>query len=308
MPAAITTGKQSGSASTKNTSGIELRVRHKTMANMDLLHQVDIDIIKEVLRICNKYDLHYYMLGGTMLGAIRHKGFIPWDDDIDLGMKREDYERFLEVAPQELASHLKLVNYRTDPNYMYYITRILDTQTTVIEERIGNQNKYTHASIDIFPIDGTPNNSLLRKLYFFRVMYHRALMSLCYKDSIDRKRPRSKKEKLLLWIMERMPIEKLTTPYKQKCKIDKLLRKHKVEGSQYIGNIMGAYRTQEIVPAEYYGEGALYPFEDIQLRGLSMYHEYLTHTYGDYMQLPDEDQRKTHFKILEIHGQSVNQA
>lgn len=274
-------------------------------ANIDLLHGVDMEIVKDVLRICEKHGLTYYMLGGTMLGAIRHKGFIPWDDDIDLGMPREDYERFLEIAPQELAAHLKLVNYRTDPNYMYYITRILDTQTTVIEERIGNDNKYTHASIDIFPIDGTPNNGLLRKIYYFRVMYHRALMSLCYKDSIDRKRKRSKKEKLLLWVMEHLPVQKLTTPYKQKCKIDKLLRKQKVEGSKYIGNIMGAYRTREIVPAEYYGQGAMYPFEGIQLRGLAMYDEYLTHTYGDYMQLPPEESRKTHFKILNIHGKTV---
>ena len=223
--------------------------------NMDLLHQVDMDIAKEVLRICKEYRLTYYMLGGTMLGAIRHKGFIPWDDDIDLGMPRKDYERFLKIAPRELSAHLKLVNYRTDPNYMYYITRILDTETTVIEERIGNDNKYTHASIDIFPIDGTPNNPILRKIYFFRVMYHRALMSLCYKDSIDRKRKRSKKEKLLLWIMERIPVEKFTTPYKQKCKIDKLLRRQKLEGAKYIGNIMGAYRV--IDPARVAGKRIL---------------------------------------------------
>ena len=275
------------------------------MTNMELLHKVDVDIVKEVVRICDKHDLKYYMLGGTMLGAIRHKGFIPWDDDIDLGMPREDYEKFLELAEEELPDHLKAVNYRNTPNYMYYITRILDPQTKVIEERIGNDNKYTNASIDIFPIDGTPNNAFLRKIYFFRVLYHRALMSLCYKDSIDRKRKRSKKEKLLLWVMERIPVEKLTTPYKQKCKIDKLLRKQPIKGAKYIGNIMGAYRTREIVPAEYYGEGAMYSFEDIQLRGLSMYHEYLTFTYGDYMKLPPEDQRKTHFKILEIHGTKV---
>lgn len=275
------------------------------MTNMELLHKVDVDIVKEVVRICDKYDLKYYMLGGTMLGAIRHKGFIPWDDDIDLGMPREDYETFLELAEKELPDYLKAVNYRNDPNYMYYITRILDTQTKVIEERIGNDNKYTNASIDIFPIDGTPNNAILRKIYFFRVLYHRALMSLCYKDSIDRKRKRSKKEKLLLWVMEKIPVEKLTTPYKQKCKIDKLLRSQPVKGAKYIGNIMGAYRTREIVPAEYYGEGAMYPFEDIQLRGLSMYHEYLAYTYGDYMQLPPEESRKTHFKILEIHGTKV---
>ncbi len=277
------------------------------MTNIELLHQTDMEIVKEVLRICDKHGLTYYMLGGTMLGAIRHGGFIPWDDDIDLGMPREDYERFLELASQELAAHLKVVNYRNDPGYMYYITRILDTETKVIEERIGNDSKYTNASIDIFPIDGTPNNPLLRKIYFFRVMYHRALMSLCYKDSIDRKRKRSKKEQLLLWVMEHLPVEKLTTPYKQKCKIDKLMRKHPVSGSKFIGNLMGAYRTREIVPAEYYGAGAMYPFEDTQLRGLEKYHEYLTHTYGDYMQLPPEDSRKTHFKILEIHGQVVAQ-
>lgn len=275
------------------------------MTNIERLHKVDMDIVKDVVRICDEHGFRYYMLGGTMLGAIRHKGFIPWDDDIDLGMPREDYERFLAIAAEELPERLKVVNYRNDPNYMYYITRVQDTDTKVVEERIGNDNKYTCASIDIFPIDGTPNNPLLRKIYFFRVLYHRALMSLCYKDSIDRKRKRSKKEKLLLWVMEHLPIEKMTTPYKQKCKIDRLLRKQKVESSKYIGNIMGAYRTREIVPAEYYGEGAFYPFEDMQLRGLAMADAYLTFTYGDYMQLPPEDARKTHFKILEIHGEVV---
>lgn len=277
------------------------------MTNMDLLHKVDMDIVKEVVRICDAHGFKYYMLGGTMLGAIRHKGFIPWDDDIDLGMPRDDYEAFLEIAEKELPDYFRVVNYRNDPNYQYYITRVQDTQTRVVEERIGNDSKYTCASIDIFPIDGTPNNPVARKIYFFRVLYHRALMSLCYKDSIDRKRKRSKKEKLLLWVMEHIPVEKLTTPYKQKCKIDKLLRSQKVEGSSYIGNIMGAYRTREIVPADYYGEGAYYPFEDTELRGMAKAEEYLTFTYGDYMKLPPEDQRKTHFKILEIHGQKVGE-
>lgn len=277
------------------------------MTNMELLHKVDMDIVKEVVRICDAHGFKYYMLGGTMLGAVRHQGFIPWDDDIDLGMPRDDYEAFLEIADKELPEHLRVVNYRNDPAYQYYITRVQDTQTSVVEERIGNDSKYTCASIDIFPIDGTPNNPIARKIYFFRVLYHRALMSLCYKDSIDRKRKRGKKEKLLLWVMEHLPVEKLTTPYKQKCKIDKLLRSQKVAGSAYIGNIMGAYRTREIVPADYYGEGAYYPFEDMQLRGMAKAEEYLTFTYGDYMKLPPEDQRKTHFKILEIHGQTVAQ-
>lgn len=275
------------------------------MDNIDVLHQVDMDILKETVQICNENNLKYYMLGGTMLGAIRHKGFIPWDDDIDIGMPRDDYEKFLELAPQKLSSNLKVVNYRNTPNYQYYITRILDTDTKVIEERIGNDNKFTNASIDIFPIDGTPNNNVLRKIYFFRVLFHRALMSLCYKDSIDRKRKRGLTEKILLFVMEHLPVEKLTTPYKQKCKIDKLLRSQSVEKSKYIGNIMGAYRTREIVPASFYGKGKMYQFEDMELRGLDLYDEYLTYTYGNYMELPPEDKRKTHFKILEIKGQKI---
>ena len=275
------------------------------MNDTELLHQVDLDIAKTVVSLCDRHGLTYYMLGGTMLGAIRHKGFIPWDDDIDFGMPREDYERFLEIAPQELPENLKVVNYRNDPNYMYYITRVQDVDTKVVEKRIQNEGKYTHASIDIFPIDGTPNNPILRKLYFFRVLYHRALMALCYKDSLDTERKRSRKERLLLWIMLRIPTEKFTTAYKEKCKIDKLLRKQDVKKSKYIGNIMGAYRTREIVPAAYYGKGAYYDFEDTQFRGLEMYDEYLTYTYGDYMKLPPEGSRKTHFKIVELHGKKI---
>lgn len=269
-----------------------------------MIHKVDLEIVKAVISLCEKHGLTYYMLGGTMLGAIRHNGFIPWDDDIDLGMFRDDYEKFLAYA-EELPEHLKVVNYRNTPSYQYYITRVLDTTTKVIEDRIGNDNKYTNASIDIFPIDGTPNNLVLRKIHCFRVLYHRALMSLCYKDSIDRKRPRGKVEKAMLWFLEKLPIERMTSAYKQKEKIDKLLRKQKIEGAKYIGNIMGAYRTREIVPSEYYGKGKLYSFEDIKLRGMELADEYLTFTYGDYMQLPPEELRKTHFKVIEAHGKEI---
>ncbi|MDT2905194.1 LicD family protein [Lactococcus lactis] len=271
------------------------------MVELNPLHKVDLEIVKEVIKICNENELSYYALGGTMLGAIRHKGFIPWDDDIDLGMPRKDYEKFLEIAPSVLSTHLKVVNYKNTPEYHYYITRVLDTTTKVIEDRIGNDDKYTNASIDIFPIDGTPNNPILRKIYYFRVMYHRALMALCYKDSIDRKRKRSFVERVLLATLEIIPIEKITTPFKQKDKIDRLLSKQDIEKSEYIGNIMGAYRTREIVPKVWYGNGTKYKFEDIELVGLDNYNEYLKITYGDYMKLPPEDNRKTHFSLVDYN-------
>ena len=276
------------------------------MENIELLHQVDLNIAKEVVKLCRKYDLRYYMLGGTMLGAIRHKGFIPWDDDIDLGMPRVDYEKFLDIAQKELPQSFKVVNYRNTENYHYYITRILDTETKVAEIRIGNdKEKYTNASIDIFPVDGTPNNCLLRKIYVFRILFHRAMMSLCYKDSIDKDRKRSLPEKMLLLVLMKLPIEKMTSAYKQKCIIDKLMSKQDFDHSKYVANLMGAYRSKEIMPREVYGDGTLYPFEDTEFFGVDDYDGYLKRQYGDYMKLPPESSRKVHFEIIEIHGKKL---
>ena len=274
--------------------------------SVKILQKVDLDITMEIVRICERHNIEYFITSGTMLGAIRHKGFIPWDDDIDIGMMRDQYEKFLSVAEGDLPSHLKLVNYRNTPEYHYYISRVVDTETLVEEERMAEGEKLTSVSVDVYAIDGSPNNLLLRKIYYFRVMYHRAMMSLCYKDSIDRKRKRSTPEKILLWVMERIPVEKMTTPYKQKCKIDKLLRSNDVYKSKFIGDLMGAYRTKEMMPAEYFGKGAYYQFENETLRGPEKYHEYLTHMYGDYMQLPPVEQRRNHYKVVEIHGKKYD--
>ena len=274
--------------------------------NIDLLHEVDLGIVKEVKKICDTNGLTYYMSGGTLLGAVRHKGFIPWDDDIDLAMPRNDYERFLQIAPSLLPVNLQIVNYRTDPTYHYYITRVRNVDTKVEEIRINDSCRFTNASIDIFPLDGTPNNHLHRKVYFFRVMAHRALMSLCYKDSIDRDRKRSKKERLFLAFMEKLPIEKVFDPYKEKCKIDKIMRRYPVEKAENIGCLMGAYRTNQIVPKKYFGKGRMYQFETITLRGPELYDDYLKQMYGNYMELPPKESQKIHFKIVELYGEKVD--
>ena len=114
------------------------------------LQHVELDMAKAIIAICDKYHLRYYMLGGTLLGAIRHKGFIPWDDDIDLGMPRSDYEKLLEHT-NELPNNLKLVYYlnqdETRPNYYY---QIRDLNTNVVQH-IANKDIQTNAWIDIFP-------------------------------------------------------------------------------------------------------------------------------------------------------------
>lgn len=272
--------------------------------NIDLLHQADLEIVKEVTALCDKYGLMYYMLGGSMLGAIRHKGFIPWDDDIDLGMPRNDYERFLELAPSELSGNLKIINYKTDDTYHYYITRVQDLESKVMESRFESEGKHTHLSIDIFPLDGTPNNSLLRKWYCFRLMAHRAMASLHYKDVIVTKN-RNWKESLILWVMMKLPTERMFNHHNQLDKCDKLLKKYPMNKSLYTGNMMGAYKTRELIPTKWYGNDSYYEFEGIKLRGIKEYDLYLKQLYGEYMKLPPEDKRKIHFQLIEIHGKKL---
>lgn len=265
------------------------------------LHTVILNTLKETLKIIERHDLKYYMLGGTMLGAIRHKGFIPWDDDIDIGMPRKDYELFLKKAPIELPSYYHLINFKTNKNYHYYITRIQNTKTKLIETRFRHENQYTHASIDIFPLDGSPNNKLLRKIFFCRILMHRAMMALHNRKGIDFSRKRGKFEQVLLNFLLNLPTEKLFDSYKHKCAIDRLLKKYEMSQSLYSGNIMGAYRTKEIVPTEYYGENSFYEFEGIKLRGLKEYDRYLIKLYGiTYLELPRVEDRKTHFEIIDI--------
>lgn len=275
------------------------------MKNIEILHDADLELVKQVVDLCEKHHLLYYMLGGTMLGAVRHKGFIPWDDDIDLGMPRKDYERFLELAPKELDKSLKLVNYKTDPTYHYYITRVLDTDSKVMESRFESEGKYTNLSIDIFPLDGTPNNVIFRKIYCFRLMAHRAMASLHYKDVVVTKN-RNWKERIMLWILLKLPTDKMFNHHNQLDKCDKLLKKYDMDSSKYTGNMMGAYKTRELIPTDWYGEDSFFDFEGIKLRGIKESDKYLSQLYGDYKELPPEDKRKIHFRLVEIHGTRVD--
>ena len=231
------------------------------------IQKIDLDMCKEILKIFEKYKLRYYIIGGTFLGAIRHKGYIPWDDDMDIAMPRKDMEKFFEVAEKELPKNLKLITFENDKHYRYYLPRIVNLDTEIVEERYAHLNEKSNIFIDIFPIDGTPNNKLLRQIHYFKILFNRMLVSWYYIESIEPNRKRSKMEKILIFLGKILPTKKMINPKKR------LIR--------------------EIVPTEYFGKPTKYKFEDIYLTGPEKYDEYLTHMYGDYMKIPDD--KKTHY-------------
>ena len=117
------------------------------------LKAIELDILKAFIDVCKKNSLNYYLLGGSCLGAVRHHGIIPWDDDIDVGLLRADYNKFMEVGQKYLPEHYFLQNYRTDPEYYVNFAKIRDSRTTFIESSLKNLHINHGVYIDVFPLD-----------------------------------------------------------------------------------------------------------------------------------------------------------
>lgn len=260
------------------------------------------DIMNVIKPIIEDEGFHYFMLGGTLIGAIRHKGFIPWDDDIDIGMPRKDYEAFLKVISSRLPPHLKLHTYWDDSPHHYYFSRIVDTRYEL--KRIGSTvERNEDVWVDIFPLDGMPNNGFARRIHMIRLLYARARYHIATFDKVNLKRPnRPLSERAVIWFVMHTGIGTRSDARKWLDKIDRLLKKYSVEDTSWICNFMGQYKFKEMFPKDWYGNGALYDFEDGQLMGPVEYDKLLTYQYGDYMTPPKDADKNAHAAVFEEEG------
>lgn len=145
---------------------------------LDRVHQMEKEILKCFIAICEKYQLRYFAAFGTLLGTIRHQGFIPWDDDVDVAMPREDYERFLAVAQKECGDAFFLQTVDTDPNYHLFFAKLRMRDTVFIEETLQKAGSVTGFYIDIFPYDAVPDDEREMKRQISRAERLEALLSI----------------------------------------------------------------------------------------------------------------------------------
>lgn len=137
-----------------------------TSEELHLLHAELYDILEETIRVCRKHEIPYFVIGGTAIGALYDQAILPWDDDIDIGMTRKDYNKFLEVAPRELGDSYFLSWIKTDPHTPYYFAKVKKNNTLFVEEMFKNVPMHQGIFVDIFPFDRIPDNKLLRKLQY----------------------------------------------------------------------------------------------------------------------------------------------
>lgn len=135
------------------------------------LHEVLYEILGEIVRICTKHDIPYFIQGGSAIGALYNKGIVPWDDDIDVGMTRENYERFLREAPAHLSSDYFLEWFGTEENTPFYFAKVKRNNTLFVEEMWRHLDIHHGIFVDIFPYDRIPDNAWLEKLHRFSAKF-----------------------------------------------------------------------------------------------------------------------------------------
>ena len=259
-----------------------------------------LQVLREVIRVLDELNIPYYMQGGTMLGAIRHGGFIPWDDDVDLGIPRGEYERLLEQVAERLPENLELRTYQDETDHHYYFARIVDNRYQI--RRMGSlEERLENVWVDLFPLDGMPNGGAARLWHKFRLLMVRLKYHLSCFEKVNIKRPgRPLVERIIIKIATWTRVGKWFNTRKQLDKMDALLKKYPPENSDWLVNFMGqtSYKFNELFKKEIYGKVTYYPFEDFQLVGPENYDVYLKSLYGDYMTPPKGSDRNAHVSEL----------
>lgn len=239
-----------------------------------------LDIVKDIDKLCRENNIEYYILYGSALGAIRHKGFIPWDDDFDIGMTYDNYKKFLNVCEKKLDKNKYYVQtYEKEKNYYLSFAKIRDITTTLIEESNKNIDIIRSVYVDVFPLVGVPNNKYKENI----LKINRAFM-LSANNNIINNKLLSGIFKVILKIFGKEKILNYTT---KRC------FKYKVSESDYLVSITdGDGYTQNKLKKEVFGKPKYVPFEDTMLPVPEDADTYLKNIYGDYMKIPSKKQIK----------------
>lgn len=259
------------------------------------LQAIELNILEYVHKICEKQGYKYFLAYGTLIGAIRHKGFIPWDDDIDIVMPRDDYEKLQNYLLKNRDEHFEVMTYLNNKNYTYPFMKVIDKRTYLVEEDVRlEQNMGVY--IDIFPLDGHTNDAEFRRK-MTQLIKKRQLSCYTFKGIINKNRFINT---AIRYICIFLFYFSSTNRYIRK--IDELAKSRKISESRYIDYIVLKDIKSPNIKREWYNESIDVEFNGKLFKAPKNYHEILTADYGDYMQLPPEEQRITHhsFKAWKI--------
>lgn len=251
-----------------------------------------LEVYCEFVKVCNRHNLRFYMTDGNAIGALRHHGFIPWDDDLDVSMPRPDYEKFLEIAPRELPAYLKIVNARNTPQFLGLFSKIQDSRREKIEavERECGYQQSNGIFIDIFAIDGYPQSRLAAAIYHWTAFVQHQVMRFRYQKFSDQTQ-----KGCLMWVLGFFLspfVWGLHSANEFILNAERRNMSHPFESCELTGRSGTTLWKRLTFPKSVWGEPVYVDF-DMGMR-VPLPHDcdyYLRYDYGDYMKLPPESSR-----------------
>lgn len=265
-----------------------------TQTELDQVKIVQLQIMDEIHRLCVKHGITYYLICGTCLGAVRHKGFIPWDVDIDIAMPRPDYIRFRKICLAELGKDYRYCDYLNMSHYPRPHCLVCHAKSRI-------HMKYDHLNpisedhgiyVDVFPLDNAPDDAALREKQAKQLVNVRKFKSWRLPYSYSRKAWKRYAHYGVSGLLSWAPVSRINE-YQQQ-----LMQRYDGENTECLCSMASQYSYyKQCMPREIYGKPTLVEFEGRQYYAPEHLHEYLTRIYGDYMQLPPEEKRKANLDI-----------
>jgi len=257
---------------------------------MNDLQKTEFNLLKTFIEICEKNEIKYFLACGSVLGAVKYQGFIPWDDDVDVCLFRKDYENFLNVAKKELPDWCFLQNYITDPTFPHSYTKLRDSRTTFIEKGVSKLKMNHGVFLDVFPLDGYPENE--SEISQFEKK----------KKSISRLIFCSLEDKSSVKIILRNKVLRILGFKKRNAKtvekLENLFKKYPTDTSEIICNHGNWQGKLEYAPKWQYGDGTFAEFEGLKVRIPENFDAYLTQKYGEWRKDPKESMQKSNHNVL----------
>ena len=258
---------------------------------LNRLHQTMLEIYAEVARICNKYKLEYFVVGGTLLGAVVHKGYIPWDDDLDIAMPRDSYDKFIQICKTDLDKRFYLHCIETDVKYWLSFAKLRMNNTIFLEEKRKNVKSHAGIYVDIFPFEYASELNTKKHQRKWKIITY--VNNYIYTKTTGLKK-QSKSAMLLNPIFSLFSIKKLSL-YRDKLmkSFDKGERKYFVDlaGGRRLDN--SYFNISDILPIQKLN------FEDVQVEAPKDYNKYLLQLYTErYKIIPPKEEQITHEPIL----------
>lgn len=248
--------------------------------------KIQLSILQYIDRVCEENKIPYYLCGGTLIGAIRHKGYIPWDDDIDIMLLRPDYMKLLSVL--ESGDIYKCLSMYNQNDYFYPFAKVVDSRTELIEKNSDYKIQNYGVYVDIFPVDSLPDDTKRRHRYYQNILTTRELFYF----SLSKNKPKGGNPikylvRVCLWGYSRIKGWKFWLN-----KIEELANIYSDGDSEYVGCVVAGYGEKETYHRSLYKEIKV-PFEGYMFSIPQGYDEYLTCLYGGYMEIPSVEKQVT---------------